>query len=184
MNSRKLRPKLLYAFAGCLIVVFLYMFISSFDWTKYSEFLIGNALASQDTSTPVSVVENTMATVVTEVPRNDREILNSDHDISRNDQENNAPFSLDLEKWKAVQEDRRSRLHRECELLGHGKRERLLTQRDTPARHILVNDKYKLMYCFVPKVSVIFSIRLVLCVCACMHACVCTKYPSPHVNLH
>jgi len=58
--------------------------------------------------------------------------------------------ALDLGRWTSVQEQRHARMLRGCEHLNL--KNGTLTQQGTPASHILVNDKYKLMYCFIPKV--------------------------------
>lgn len=64
---------------------------------------------------------------------------------------NHQETPLDLIRWKSVQQERRLRVHRKCQVLNL--KRGMLTQHETPASHILVNDKYKLMYCFIPKVS-------------------------------
>ena len=119
------------------IVMGIYFFSNerSSNWDKigYSEYNSDIQIARQTASltTATFTIDNTSM-------------------ISKAPTTNYHKTTLDLVRWRSVQEQRHVTMLSECENLNLMSGPR--TQRHTPVRHILVNDKYKLMYCFIPKV--------------------------------
>ena len=135
------------AIAVILVIVVFYFFSR---WAGYGVYNSDIQQAQAQTSPASSSSSTTARLTGTVKPA----VVSSEAAPSTNFQET----TLDLMRWKSVQQERRANMDRECEYFNL--KSRMLTQRGTPARHILVNDKYKLMYCFIPKVSGIVQVKV------------------------
>ena len=123
---------------------------SNWDMIGYSEYNSDIQTASPGLTTATFTIPSTTIHNTSMITTSSKATARPTTVYSKVPATNYPETTLNLVWWRSLQEQRHVSMLRGCEHLNL--KSGPLTERGTPARHILVNDKYKLMYCFIPKV--------------------------------